>query len=192
MPFYILGSSIQSAYLAAKLGLPYAFASHFAPRELELAVNIYKQNFTLSKYLDNPYTIVGANVIIANTDEQAISLATTQTRFFLNVVTGMQEPLQPPVASDDEIFSSFIKAKGVPHFGPIDFRQNALKERERMVVEQMTACSFVGSKDSVKAQLKEFHDALEFDELMAVSYIFDESLQFASYLALKQITDEID
>ncbi|MGG7048629.1 MULTISPECIES: LLM class flavin-dependent oxidoreductase [unclassified Campylobacter] len=191
VPFYILGSSTESAYLAAKLGLPYAFASHFAPRQLALAVSIYKQNFNPSKYLEKPYTIVGANVIIADTNEQATSLATTQTRFFLNVVTNSRDPLCPPARGDDEIFNSSKKAKNTPHFGPIRFQQDALKERERAVVEQMTACSFIGSAKSVRDELVEFHTKLGFDEIMAVSYIFDENLQFASYSALKQIIDEI-
>ena len=95
-PIYILGSSIYSAYVAAEFGLPYAFASHFAPRALEKAIEIYRHNFKPSSFLAAPYVIAGANVIIAQSDELAKSLATTQTQFFLNVVTGEKEYLQPP------------------------------------------------------------------------------------------------
>ena len=78
IPFYILGSSTESAYLAAELGLPYAFASHFAPRMMEMAVEIYRKNFKPSTYLAEPYVILGVNAIIAKTDKEARQLATTQ------------------------------------------------------------------------------------------------------------------
>ena len=82
-PIYILGSSVYSAYIAAEFGLPYAFASHFAPKALEKAIEVYRQNFKSSSFLAAPYVIAGANVVIAETDELAKSLATTQTQFFL-------------------------------------------------------------------------------------------------------------
>ena len=191
-PIYILGSSIYSAYVAAELGLPYAFASHFAPRALEKAVEIYRQNFKPSQFLANPYVIAGANVIIAQTDELAKSLATTQTQFFLNVVTGVREYLQPPKRDNDEVFAASCKT-GIeaPHFGPIDFRQIELKNRERIVTEEMMACSFIGSKQSVKEQILKFQNRLEVDEIMAQSFIFDEDVQLDSFRALKEIADQI-
>ena len=91
IPFYILGSSTESAYLVAELGLPYAFASHFAPRMMEMAVEIYRKNFKPSTYLAEPYVILGVNAIVAETDKEARQLATTQTLFFLNVVTNAQQ-----------------------------------------------------------------------------------------------------
>jgi len=191
-PIYILGSSIYSAYVAAEFGLPYAFASHFAPRALEKAVEIYRQNFKPSPFLKAPYVIAGANVIIAQSDELAKSLATTQTQFFLNVVTGEKEYLQPPKKDNDEVFAISGKAGAqAPHFGPIDFRQIELKNRERSVTEEMMACSFIGSKQSVKEQILEFQNRLEVDEIMAQSFIFDEDAQLNSFRALKEIADEI-
>ena len=191
-PIYILGSSIYSAYVAAEFGLPYAFASHFAPRALEKAVEIYRQNFKPSPFLKAPYVIAGANVIIAQSDELAKSLATTQTQFFLNVVTGGKEYLQPPKKDNDEVFAISGKAGAqAPHFGPIDFRQIELKNRERAVTEEMMACSFIGSKQSVKEQILEFQNRLEVDEIMAQSFIFDEDAQLDSFRALKEIIDEI-
>ena len=191
-PIYILGSSIYSAYVAAEFGLPYAFASHFAPRALEKAVEIYRQNFKPSPFLKAPYIIAGANVIIAQSDELAKSLATTQTQFFLNVVTGEKEYLQPPKKDNDEVFAASYKTGAkAPHFGPIDFRQIELKNRERSVTEEMMACSFIGSKQSVKEQILEFQNRLEVDEIMAQSFIFDEDAQLDSFRALKEIADKI-
>lgn len=148
VPFYILGSSTESAYLAAELGLPYAFASHFAPRMMEMAVEIYRKHFKPSQHLAEPYVILGVNAIVAETDAEAQQLVTTQTQFFLNVVTNAQQNLQPPMASD--------------------------ANQERAVVEQMTACSLIGSPESVAFQLKQLCERVHFDEIMAVSYIFDE------------------
>ena len=191
-PIYILGSSIYSAYVAAEFGLPYAFASHFAPRALEKAVEIYRQNFKPSSFLKAPYVIAGANVIIAQSNELARSLATTQTQFFLNVVTGEKEYLQPPKRDNDEVFAASYKTGAkAPHFGPIDFRQIELKNRERAVTEEMMTCSFIGSKQSVKEQILEFQNRFEVDEIMAQSFIFDERAQLDSFRALKEVAGEI-
>ena len=101
VPIYILGSSTDSAYLAASLGLPYVFASHFAPRHMEAAISIYRERFQPSEYLDKPYMMVCLNVVAAETDEEAAFLATTMQQFFLNVVQSSQMPLQPPVENMD-------------------------------------------------------------------------------------------
>ena len=191
VPFYILGSSTESAYLAAELGLPYAFASHFAPRMLEMAVNIYRQQFKPSAHLAQPYVIVGVNAIVAASDEEAARLATTQTRFFLNVVTNAQQNLQPPLASDEDVWANHAQAQRPPHFGPVDFQHIALHNQERAVVEQMTACSLIGSPASVAQQLDQLRAAVPFDEMMAVSYIFDEQQQMQSYQLLKEVVDEV-
>lgn len=190
IPFYILGSSTESAFLAAELGLPYAFASHFAPRMMEMAVEIYRRNFKASKYLEKPYVILGVNAIVANSDEQAQHLATTQTQFFLNVVTSAQQKMQPPLASDEEVWKQHLKAKIPPHFGPVDFKDIPIQNQERTVVEQMTACSLIGSPDSVNQQLKQLQQQVAFEEIMAVSYIFDEQKQAESYSMLKNIVDQ--
>lgn len=190
VPFYILGSSTASAYLAAELGLPYAFASHFAPRMLEMAVEIYRKNFRPSAHLASPYVIIGVNAIVAETDAEAASLATTQTQFFLNIVTNAQQQLQPPVASEEVLWQNHQQAKGTPHFGPVDFHEIPLYQQERAVVQQMTACSLIGSPKTVAFQLQQLRQKVHFDEIIAVSYIFDEAKQAQSYTYLKQIVDQ--
>lgn len=191
IPFYILGSSTESAYLAAELGLPYAFASHFAPRMLIDAVAIYRKNFKPSKHLAKPYIIVGVNAIVADTDEEAKSLATSQTMFFLNVVTNAQQNLQPPVENDDILWQSYQKAQIPLHFGPVNLQELSVYNQERTVVEQMTSCSLIGSPESVANQLKSLRSRVEFEEIMAVSYIYDEAKQLHSYTLLKNIVDNI-
>ena len=190
IPFYILGSSTESAYLAAELGLPYAFASHFAPRMLEMAVKIYRDHFKPSQHLAQPYVIVGVNAIVADSDEEAAMLATTQTQFFLNVVTNAQQDLQPPVADEEAVWRNHQKATQQPHFGPVDLSVLPIYSQERDVVEQMTACSLVGSSASVAQQLQNLRATVHFDEIMAVSYIFDEAKQQRSYQLLKAVVDQ--
>lgn len=191
VPFYILGSSPESAYLAAERGLPYAFAAHFAPRFMEEAIRIYRSHFKPSAVLEMPYVILGVNAIVAETDQEAERLATTQTQFFLNVVTNAQQNLQPPLESDEAVWKNFVQAEIVPHFGPVAFQENALYRQERTVVRQMTACSFIGSPSSVEQQLKALKERVEIDEIMAVSYIFDEQKQHQSYTWLKQIVEKV-
>ena len=100
--------------------------------------------------------------------------------------------MQPPKKDNDEVFAASYKTGAkAPHFGPIDFRQIELKNRERIVTEEMMACSFIGSKQSVKEQILEFKNRLEVDEIMAQSFIFDEDAQLDSFRALKEIADEI-
>lgn len=192
VPFYILGSSTESAYLAAELGLPYAFASHFAPRMLIDAVEIYRSQFKPSVHLAQPYVIAGVNAIVADTDEQAQSWVTTQTQFFLNVVTNAQQNLQAPVANEEMLWQQRAQASVVPHFGPVDFKEIPIYNQERAVVEQMTACSLVGSPETVAFQLKSLHNQVHVDEIMAVSYIFDEQHQAHSYALLKKIVDDFE
>lgn len=189
VPFYILGSSTESAYLAAELGLPYAFASHFAPRMLEAAVRIYREQFKPSEYLAEPYVMIGVNAIVADSDEEAKRLATTQTQFFLNVVTNARQKLQPPVADEEDIWRNLQQSHRAPHFGPVDLNALPIYTEERAVVEQMTACSLIGSPESVAFQLQQLRRAVEFDEIIAVSYIFDEALQQRSYALLKEIVN---
>jgi luciferase family oxidoreductase group 1 len=167
VPIYILGSSTDSAYLAAKLGLPYVFASHFAPRHMEEAISIYRQRFQSSDYLDQPYIMVCLNVIAAETDEEARKESTTMQQFFLNVVRGSQTPMQPPVDNMDPLWSPY----------------------EREVASSMTSMSFIGSKDTVKEQFTSFQERYNVDEIMAVSYIYDPDKQKRSYQLFKDIVD---
>ncbi|RFU69475.1 LLM class flavin-dependent oxidoreductase [Bacillus sp. V59.32b] len=167
IPLYILGSSTDSAYLAAKLGLPYVFASHFAPRYMEEAISIYRNRFQPSEYLDSPYMMVCLNVVAAETDEEAIRESTTTQQFFLNVVRGSQSPLQPPVDSMDNIWSG----------------------QEKEMASSMSSVTFTGSKETVKAQLTNFQEKYHVDEIMAVSYIFNPDIQKRSYQIFKEIVD---
>lgn len=189
LPFYILGSSTESAYLAAELGLPYAFAAHFAPRMMEEAVEIYRKSFRPSPYSAQPYVIMGVNAIVADSDEEAKSLVTTQTQFFINVVTNAQQNLQPPLADDEEVWRRFSSSENELHFGPVDLHEIPIYRQEKAVVAQMTACTLVGSPASVENQLKRLAERIEIDEIMAVTYIFDEEKQAKSYRLLKEITD---
>lgn len=167
VPIYILGSSTDSAYLAAKLGLPYVFASHFAPRYMEEAISIYRNRFKASEYLDKPYMIVCLNVIAAETDEEARIELTTMQQFFLNVVRGTQIPLSPPVKSMDGLWS----------------------EPEREMATSMSSMTFLGSKETIRQQLSAFQVKYNVDEIMAVSYIYDSNKQNRSYEIFKEIVD---
>ncbi|UOO81137.1 LLM class flavin-dependent oxidoreductase [Uruburuella testudinis] len=169
IPLYILGSSTESAYLAAEKGLPYVFAAHFAPRMLEQALSIYRSHFRPSESLAQPYAIVALNVIAAADDEEAQYQATTQQQFFLNVVRNSRLPLSPPLES-------------------MDGRWN---EMERHTVESMTACSLIGGPATLAAQFGELHTRLRADEYMAVSYIYDQALQFESYRLFKQAVEAV-
>lgn len=168
IPLYILGSSTESAYLAAELGLPYVFAAHFAPRMLESAVAIYRQQFKPSSVLAKPYFILCLNVIAAETDAEAELLATSQQRFFLNVVRNTRLPLQPPKA----IATGEIEA------------------HEQQVLDSMTACTLLGSPASVANQLDELQRIIKADEMMAVTYIYDQQKQLDSYRLFKQIAEQ--
>ncbi|MGG0738213.1 LLM class flavin-dependent oxidoreductase [Niallia taxi] len=167
IPLYILGSSTDSAYLAAQLGLPYVFAAHFAPGQMEEAISIYKRRFKPSQYLAEPYMIVCLNVIAAETDEDAKREATTMQQFFLNVVRGTRTPLSPPVDSMEAVWSMM----------------------EREMATSMSSMSFIGSKNTVKEQLESFQEKYDVNEIMAVSYIYDEKKQIRSYEIFKEIVD---
>ncbi|AST90702.1 MULTISPECIES: LLM class flavin-dependent oxidoreductase [Sutcliffiella] len=167
VPIYILGSSTDSAYLAAKLGLPYAFASHFAPQHMEEAISIYRNNFKPSEYLDAPYMMVCLNVIATDEDEEAFKEITTMQQFFLNVVRGTQSPLMPPVDSMDDIWSP----------------------AEKQMALSMSSVTLLGSKNSIRKQLISFQEKYNVDELMAVSYIYDPDKQKRSYEILKEVVE---
>lgn len=167
IPIYILGSSTDSAYLAASLGLPYVFASHFAPRYMEEAISIYRARFKPSKYLDQPYMMVCLNVIAAETNEEAKLLSTSMHQFFLNVVRGSQMPLLPPVESMDHLWSP----------------------TEEQMATSMASVTLMGSKNTVRQQLTDFQEKYNVDEMMAVSYIFDPDKQKRSYEILKEVVD---
>lgn len=189
VPFYILGASTDSAFLAAKLGLPYSFAAHFAPGMMEEAIHIYRSHFTPSQYLDAPYVILGINAVLADTDEEAHRLATTQTQSFLSIVTGRPSGLMPPVENDDAVFEQLQSSGIVPHFGPVAFKKDQLFQRERLVVQQMASVSLIGSPETVKAQYEALMRRVQVDELMVNSYIYDVDAQLHSYELLAGVIE---
>lgn len=167
IPIYILGSSTDSAYLAAKLGLPYVFASHFAPTHMEEAIAIYRARFQPSKYLSSPYMMVCLNVIAAESNEEAEFESTTMQQFFLNVVRGTQTKLQAPVEHMDLIWTP----------------------AEKGMASSMTRMIFMGDKESIRNQLISFQEKYHVDEIMAVSYIFDKAKQRRSFEILKEVVE---
>jgi len=169
VPVYILGSTTDSAELAAHMGLPYAFAAHFAPEQMEAAIRTYRGLFRPSAYLDRPYMIVCLNVVAAETDEEARRELTTLQQFFLNTLRGTNRLLPPPVDDPDEVMSPIERA--------------ALEARTRMLL--------CGSRETVQAQLAAFLDRHEADEIMAVTYIYDPARQIRSYELFKQAADAI-
>ncbi|MES2778463.1 MAG: LLM class flavin-dependent oxidoreductase [Bacteroidota bacterium] len=166
VPLWILGSSTDSAYLAAELGLPYAFASHFAPAQLFEAIAIYRKNFKPSIYHDKPYLMVGANVVIADTDEEAAFLQTSLLQMVLTIITGKRNKLQPPVKELPPIFS-------LPDV------QQALR--------QFSAYAFAGDKTSVGAKLDEFITQTGADELFVTNYVYDKTAKLKSYELLASV-----
>jgi luciferase family oxidoreductase group 1 len=159
IPIWLLGSSTYSAELAAILGLPFAFASHFAPSYLHHALKVYRERFKPSVVLKQPYVMAGVNVVAAETDKEAQHLATSLYAFFGNVVRGTSFPLNAPV---DEI-------------------STVLNDAELYAVKQMLQYSFIGSADTVKQQMQDFIDTTGVNELMIVSNIFDHSARVRSY-----------
>ena len=162
---WMLGSSTSGAQLAAHLGLPYAFASHFAPGELERALNIYRSTFRPSARLAEPYVMLGYNVFAADTDEAAQLLFTSIQQAFVNLRTGRAGKLPPPRPGYAE----------------------ALEPGARAMIDQALACSAVGSPETVKAALETFVARHRPDELMVTSQIFDHAARLRSYAILAEV-----
>ena len=169
VPRYILGSSTDSAHLAAEKGLPYAFASHFAPAQLFEALSIYRNEFKPSKSLKEPYTIACVNILAAETDREAEKLFTSLIRMMLGVMTGQIDYLQKPVEMSPELRE--IAAN--PAF------------------ERMLKYAFVGSKETIKEQTGEFLEKTKVDELMAASHIYDHNDRLRSYRIFSEIMQEL-
>jgi luciferase family oxidoreductase group 1 len=164
VPFWILGSSTDSAYLSARLGLPYAFASHFAPDELLNALEIYRESFTPSAALQKPKTMACVNVIAADTVAEAEFLSTSFLQLARGIITGERKPLPPPVKNIDDFVSAM----------------------ERFAINQRMRYTFIGDKNKVRQQLLEFRRATSVDELMVVSHIYDHEARKRSYSILSE------
>jgi luciferase family oxidoreductase group 1 len=159
VPIWILGSSLYGAQLAAALGLPYAFASHFAPAELMTAIEVYRSHFQPSPRLERPFVMLGANVIAADTDAEAQLLLTSLQQVFVQLRRGRPGPLPPPQAG--------FESQLLPH--------------ELAALEQTLACAFVGSPDTVRAGLEAFVARTGADELILASHIHDHAARLRSY-----------
>ncbi len=164
VPLWILGSSLFGAQLAAHMGLPFAFASHFAPDALMEALDIYRARFKPSAQLDRPYAVVGVGVVAADTDAAAQRIATSVQQAFVGIIRNARTQLPPPVDDMDAIWSAAEKAH----------------------VERMLRYTFVGSKDTVRAGLAKAIAETGADEIMATGMIFNHAARVRSYEILAQ------
>ncbi|WP_430509770.1 LLM class flavin-dependent oxidoreductase [Gottfriedia solisilvae] len=168
VPIWLLGSSGFSAQLAAELGLPFAFAAHFAPDYTVQAMQIYHNYFKPSNVLDEPYAMIGLNVVVADSDEEANRLFTTQQQSFLNLVRGGKPSLlKPPVDNMDDIWSPF----------------------EKQTLENQMRLSAIGSIDTVKDKLQAVLNMTKADEIMVNGSVFDHSARLYSYELLKKAAE---
>ena len=165
VPIWILGSSLFGAQVAAALGLPYAFASHFAPEQMMQAIALYRSTFKPSAQLAQPYVMLGFNVFAADTEQEAQFLATSMQQAFVSLRSGHPKRLQPPVA---DYLDSIA-----PHF--------------RDMLDDVLSCAAIGSRDTVKRSLQDFIEQTGADELMITSQIFDHDARLRSY----EITAEL-
>ncbi len=165
VPVWILGSSLYGAQLAAMLGLPYAFASHFAPAELERAVDVYRSRFQPSQHLDRPYVMLGLNVVAAPTDTQATLLFSSLQQAFVNLRTGHPGPLPPPVEGYAE----------------------GLDPMARSILGQALSCAIVGSPETVRQGLDAFLARTGADELMVTAQVFDHAARVRSFEILAEV-----
>jgi luciferase family oxidoreductase group 1 len=159
VPLWILGSSLYGAQVAAALGLPYAFASHFAPAQMREAITVYRAKFCPSAQLANPYVMLGFNVFAADTLEEARFRATSMQQAFVNLRTGRPSALPPPV-------DGYYERLGAP---------------ERAILDQVLSCSVVGSPDMVRTGIAEFIARTGADELIIASAMFDHAARLRSY-----------
>lgn len=165
IPIWILGSSTDSARLAAHLGLPYAFASHFAPTHFLTAIELYRNNFRPSKHLAQPYVMACVNVIAADSNAEAQRLATSFFQLATGIITGRRRALQPPVDSMDGLWGEY----------------------EEAAVMQMMKYTFIGDQERIAGELTYFQKHTQLDELMVTSHIYDPQARMHSYEVLKSI-----
>jgi luciferase family oxidoreductase group 1 len=167
VPLWILGSSLFGAQVAAMFGLPFAFASHFAPDALRPALDIYRSRFTPSRQLQQPYVMVAANIIAAETDAQARHLFSSLQQAFLKLRRGNPGPLPPPIA---------------------DF-ESSLSAEERAGLHHSLTYSFVGSPETVARGVQSFLEMTRADELIVSGHIFDHAARLRSFELAARIRD---
>lgn len=159
VPLWILGSSLFGAQVAAALGLPYAFASHFAPAQMLQAIEVYRSRFRPSKQCSQPYVMLGFNVFAADTDAEARVLVTSMQQSFVNLRSGRPTTLQPP----------------------IEGYANHLAPHERLMLDEVLSCSAVGAPATIKTALRDFVERTQPEEIMVASMIYDHRARVRSY-----------
>ena len=170
VPMYVLGSSTDSAHVAAEKGLPYVFASHFAPGQLFDAMQIYYREFKPSEYLDEPYSIAGINVTAADTNEEAEILSTSSLRMMVGVLTGNLDYLQKPTEMNAEL----------------------REVRDNPALQRMLKYAFVGDRETVKSKTEDFLKQTGVDEVIVASHIYDQQARIKSYQIFSEIMKEIN
>ena len=166
VPIWILGSSTFGAQLAAHLGLPYAFASHFAPQELDRALDVYRSTFRPSDRLDRPYVMLGYNVFAADTDAEARTLFSSLQQAFVNLRTGKAGKLPAPK----------------PGYG------DTLEPAARAMLDGVLSCTAIGAADTVRTAITAFAERTQVDEIMVTSQIWDPAARVRSYEILAEAT----
>ena len=170
VPLWILGSSLFGAQLAAMLGLPFAFASHFAPAAMDQAIDIYRENFKPSEQLEKPHVMLGYNVCAADSAEEADLLRSSSLQSFVNMRKGAAGKLPPPIAN----FEATLSAP------------------EQQMLHQMARCAAVGDADMIEDQIKKFLKETEADELIIASSIFDHKARLHSYELTAEVAGRIN
>ena len=169
VPIWLLGSSLFGAQLAAMLGLPFAFASHFAPDAMMQALELYRSRFEPSPQLERPYAMLAVNVLAADTEAEARRQFTSQQQSFVNLRRGMPGQVPPPIEDMETYWSA----------------------AERAMVEHSLVYSFVGNAETVEQGLKTFIDAMQPDELMVTAHIYDQSARLRSLELIAQMRDRL-
>jgi luciferase family oxidoreductase group 1 len=166
VPIWLLGSSLFSAQLAAELGLPFAFASHFAPADMMQALQLYRAQFKPSRQLDRPYAMLGLNAIVAETDAQARYLFSSVQQSFTNLRRGTPGQIPPPIDDIDSYWSPAEKASA----------------------SQTLLCSVVGSPETVERGILKFIEVTQPDEIVTTAHIYDHAARLRSFELLSQFS----
>jgi luciferase family oxidoreductase group 1 len=169
VPVWILGSSLYGAQLAAMLGLPYAFASHFAPQQLMEAIHVYRSTFRPSQHLDKPHVMLGFNIFAADTDDEARVLATSTQQAFVNLRSGRPGRLPPPRPGYYEESSGAARA----------------------VLDMVLTCTAIGSPATVREKLREFIAETRADELMIAGAMHDHRARLRSYEIASRVLGDL-
>ncbi|WP_044640013.1 LLM class flavin-dependent oxidoreductase [Risungbinella massiliensis] len=165
VPIWLLGSSDFSARLAGQLGLPFSFASHFSPENTMIALDVYRRHFRPSNVLEQPYAMVGVNVIAADSEKEAQWLATSMEQQFLNLIRNKPAKLQPPVENMEELWSEYEKA----------------------LIDRQLGASIIGDHDRVKEKLQLFLDRTRADEIIVNAQIYDHHARLRSFEIVSEV-----